>query len=111
MVVQPDPSTSDPHVELPELLEPPALPNLLQPLTLSPPPRLSCFTGMPQLITPVSQVRPQIDIAVKSQSTLERNRTGVVVHSRAVWPPGATGQGLHTSPACQAWDQPEVYVV
>lgn len=30
-----------PHMELPELLEPPALPSLLQPLTLFPFPKLS----------------------------------------------------------------------
>lgn len=60
---------------------------------------------------PISQVRPQTEIGVKSQSTLERNSTGVVAHSRAVWPPGATGQGLHTSPACQAQGQSKVCVV
>lgn len=36
-----------PHVELPELLEPPALPNLLQPLTSSLPPKPSC-SAVPQ---------------------------------------------------------------
>lgn len=106
-----------PHLELPELLEPPppppALPNLLQPALC-----LCLLSSAVQLFhrhatvtMPISQVRPQTEIGVKSQSTLERNSTGVVAHSRAVWPPGATGQGLHTSPACQAQGQSKVCVV
>ncbi|XP_028741106.1 SLC2A4 regulator [Peromyscus leucopus] len=78
-----------PHVEFSELLEPPVLPNLPHPLTLFPSPKLSS-SAVPQVChsdQAYQQGEATDEDGGRSQSTLERNRTGVVTPSRDAWLP------------------------